>query len=57
MSQQVWEYSATCEACGREFSFGLSVPAETIEPASLAQLIETMHGPSCTTDVPTGGRL
>jgi hypothetical protein len=55
--QRVFEYEATCGTCGKTFRLGLTVPADSIDEASLAQLVDAIHGPSCTVDVSTGDRV
>jgi hypothetical protein len=54
---EIFEYDVDCEACGRTFTIGLSVPAEAIEPDSLARIVDSVHAATCTVDVRTGGRL
>lgn len=43
----IWEYDVDCETCGHTFPVGLTVPADTIDPESLARLVDALHAPTC----------
>ena len=49
MSQRVYEYEVACDTCGAVYQIGLTAPAETIEAASLARIVDSLHPlPRCT---------
>lgn len=44
---RLYEYEVDCDSCGQTFTLVLSMPAEHIDQASLARLVDATHAPTC----------